>query len=80
MRHPDIAVCAVVGRPDEANGEEVVAFVQLNPAARATPEDLVAYAREHLSAVKYPREVHIIDQLPLTSIGKLDRLALRSHT
>jgi long-chain acyl-CoA synthetase len=79
MRHPDIAVCAVVGRPDEERGEEVVAFVQLNPGATATSADLVEYARAHLSAVKYPREVHLIDQLPLTSIGKLDRKALRAH-
>ena len=77
MRHPDVAVCAVVGRPDVDSGEEVVAFVQLCPGATVTPSDLVAFAREHLSAVKYPREVHLIDQLPLTSIGKLDRKALR---
>ncbi|MGH8860413.1 MAG: AMP-binding enzyme, partial [Jatrophihabitantaceae bacterium] len=71
------AVCAVVGRPDDASGEEVVAFVQPVPGAASTPDDLIGYAREHLSAVKYPREVHLIDQLPLTSVGKLDRKALR---
>jgi long-chain acyl-CoA synthetase len=43
-----------------------------------TPDDLVAFAREHLSAVKYPREVRVIDALPLTSVGKLDRKALRA--
>ncbi len=77
MRHPDVAVCAVVGRPDVDSGEEVVAFVQTVPGSSATSEQLVAYAREHLSAVKYPREVHLIEALPLTSIGKLDRKALR---
>jgi long-chain acyl-CoA synthetase len=79
MRHPDVAVCAVIGRPDEVHGEEVVAFVQPVPGTTTTPDELVAYAREHLSAVKYPREVHLIDQLPLTSIGKLDRKALRGQ-
>ncbi len=79
MRHPDVAVCAVVGRPDADSGEEVVAFVQTVPGSAVTPEQLVAYAREHLSAVKYPREVHLIDALPLTSIGKLDRKALRTQ-
>ena len=44
---------------------------------RDTPDELIAFAREHLSAVKYPREIHLVDQLPLTSIGKLDRKALR---
>ncbi|HEV7206450.1 MAG TPA: AMP-binding protein [Jatrophihabitans sp.] len=79
IRHPDVAVCAVIGRPDEKQGEEIVAFVQLVPGAAATPDDLVAFGREHLSAVKYPREVHVVDTLPLTSIGKLDRKALRSR-
>jgi long-chain acyl-CoA synthetase len=79
MRHPDVAVCAVVGRPDTESGEEVIAFVQLQPGASATPEDLVEFGRGRLSAVKYPREVHVIDQLPLTSVGKLDRKALRSQ-
>lgn len=79
VRHPDVAVCAVVGRPDVRHGEEVVAFVQLHPGAQATSEQLVAFAREHLSAVKYPREVRVVDALPLTSIGKLDRKALRSQ-
>lgn len=76
--HPEVAVSAVIGRPDDAHGEEVVAFVQLDPGASVTEADLVAFGREHLSAVKYPREVHIVDTIPLTSIGKLDRKALRA--
>ena len=59
-------------------GEEVVAFVQLRPGASLTPEDVVAYAKEHLSAAKYPRDVHIVDALPLTSVFKLDRKQLRT--
>ena len=78
IRHPAVAVCAVVGRPDEQHGEEVVAFVQLHAGATATEEELIAFGREHLSAIKYPREVRLVDQLPLTSIGKLDRKRLRT--
>ncbi|SDI79909.1 long-chain acyl-CoA synthetase [Frankineae bacterium MT45] len=78
MRHPAVAVCGVIGRPDREHGEEVVAFVQLRPGVEAiTDAELKAFAKEHLSAVKYPREVRLIDQIPLTSIGKLDRVALR---
>jgi long-chain acyl-CoA synthetase len=79
IRHPAVAVCAVVGRPDREHGEEVVAFVQLEPGTTVTPAELVDYGRAHLSAVKYPREVHVVDQLPLTSIGKLNRKALRTQ-
>jgi long-chain acyl-CoA synthetase len=76
--HPAVAASGVVGRPDPAHGEEVVAFVRLAPGASATPEELVAYAKERLSAVKYPREVRIVDALPLTSVLKTDRKALRA--
>jgi long-chain acyl-CoA synthetase len=43
-----------------------------------TPEELIAFAKEHLAANKYPREVHVIDAIPLTSVGKLDRKRLRA--
>jgi long-chain acyl-CoA synthetase len=58
-------------------GEEVVAFVQL--AAPASPEELVAHARERVGAHKYPREVRVVDAVPLTSVLKTDRKALRAH-
>jgi len=77
MTHPSVAMAAVVGRPDPKMGEEVVAYVSLRPGTSATPEELVAYAKERLAANKYPREVHILDAIPLTSVGKTDRKALR---
>jgi long-chain acyl-CoA synthetase len=76
--HPDVVAAAVVGRPDERLGEEVVAFVQLRPGARVTPAELVEFGRQHLSAVKYPREVRVVDAIPLTSILKTDRKRLRA--
>jgi long-chain acyl-CoA synthetase len=78
MRHPDVVAAAVVGRPDTKYGEEVVAFVQLREGAVAGPADLVEFSRRHLSAVKYPREVRLVDAIPLTSVMKTDRKLLRS--
>ncbi|WP_045877164.1 AMP-binding protein [Pseudofrankia sp. DC12] len=78
LTHPDVVGCGVVGRPGAAHGEEVVAFVQLAPGATVTPADLVAFARERISAVKYPREVLVVDAIPLTSVLKTDRKALRA--
>jgi long-chain acyl-CoA synthetase len=77
LAHPDVAMAGVVGRPDPRLGEEVVAFVSLRPGATATADDLVTHARGRLSATKSPREVHVVDSIPLTSVGKLDRKALR---
>ena len=78
VTHPDVVAAAVVGRPDPTYGEEAVAFVQLRPGATVSESDLVAYGKERLSAVKYPREVRIIEQVPLTSVFKTDRKKLRA--
>ena len=77
LAHPEITGAAVVGRPDPRTGEEVVAFVSVAPGSSLTPDRVVAYAKEHLSAAKYPREVRVVDSLPLTSVLKTDRTALR---
>ena len=80
LEHPGVAAAGVVGRPDERHGEEVVAFVSLNaPGDGVSPDELVAWARERIGGYKYPREVHIIDSVPLTPVGKLDRKALRGR-
>jgi long-chain acyl-CoA synthetase len=80
LEHPGVAAAGVVGRPDERHGEEVVAFVSLNaPGDRVSPDELVAWARERIGGYKYPREVHIVDSVPLTAVGKLDRKALRGR-
>jgi long-chain acyl-CoA synthetase len=80
LQHPAVAMAGVVGRPHERLGEEVVAFVSLRPGAEATPAEITEFARGRLAANKYPREVTIVDAVPLTSVGKLDRKALRRRT
>jgi long-chain acyl-CoA synthetase len=77
LTHPDVVAAAVVGRPDPTLGEEVVAYVQLRPGAEVSPADLVAHGKATLSATKYPREVHVVQAVPLTSVGKIDRKKLR---
>ena len=78
LAHPDVASAAVVGRPDPRVGEEVVAFVALRPGATVSEQELLAHGQEHLGATKYPREVRVVDAVPLTSVLKTDRKALRS--
>jgi long-chain acyl-CoA synthetase len=75
VEHPAIATACVVGRADDVHGEEVVAFVTLR--GEATTEELLAFGKERLGGYKYPREIHVVDTLPLTPVGKVDRKALR---
>jgi long-chain acyl-CoA synthetase len=77
--HPEVAMAAVVGGPSERHGEEVVAFVALTPGSTLRPEALVAWAKERIGGYKYPRQVHVVDAVPLTAVGKIDRKALRTR-
>ena len=79
LEHPAVAASGVVGRPDEAHGEEVVAFIELRPGQEADPDDLVAFAKDRIGGYKYPREVHVVPSLPLTPVGKVDRKKLRER-
>jgi long-chain acyl-CoA synthetase len=79
LAHPAVASAAVVGRSDERLGEEVVAFVALRPGSAATEEELIAHAKANLAATKYPREIRVVEAIPLTSVGKVDRKQLREH-
>ncbi len=78
LRHPSVQLAGVIGRADQRHGEEVVAFVSLHAGATLTSDELIAWAREHIGGYKYPRELQILDSVPLTPVGKIDRKALRS--
>jgi long-chain acyl-CoA synthetase len=79
LEHPSVAAAGVVGRPDDAHGEEVVAFVEPKPGREIATDELVAWAKERIGGYKYPREVHAVGSLPLTPVGKIDRKALRAR-
>ncbi len=75
--HPAVREAAVVGRPDDYQGESVEAYVALRSGATATAEELQAHCRERLSAYKCPRTVEFLDDLPKTATGKILRRELR---
>ena len=79
VRHPAIRMAAVVGRPSATHGEEVVAFVNVDPQAGVGAEALIDWARSEIGGYKYPRELHLVDAIPLTPVGKIDRKALRAR-
>jgi len=75
--HPGIREAAVIGKPDERLGEEVVAVVALRPGHDVSAEDIIAYTRERLAAYKYPREIRFMAELPKGPSGKILKSTLR---
>jgi len=75
--HPDVVEAAVVGEPDDRLGEEVGAHVVLASGARATAEDLIEHCRQRLAAYKYPRVIHLREELPKGPSGKILKRELR---
>jgi long-chain acyl-CoA synthetase len=77
MEHPEISLAAVIGVPDEQYGEEVRAYVVLQDGAPSSAEDVAAWSRTRMAAYKYPRQVKIVDSLPLSATGKILKRELR---
>jgi long-chain acyl-CoA synthetase len=77
-RHPAVREAAVVGRPDERLGEEIVAVIVLKPDAEdASAEQIIEFCRRSLAGYKIPREIRFVDQLPRNASGKVLKRELR---
>ncbi|GGF87355.1 acetyl-CoA synthetase [Azorhizobium oxalatiphilum] len=83
LRHPAVQIAAVVGKPDPLRTEIVKAVLVLRPGVKPSPElaaDIQTFVRTRLAAYEYPREIVFMDELPLTSTGKVIRRLLRDQT
>ena len=81
LRHPAVAECGVVGKPDEERGQVVEAHVVLKPGFEPSPEmaaQLQDFVKEQIAPYKYPRSIRFLTSLPRTETGKLQRFKLRS--
>jgi acyl-coenzyme A synthetase/AMP-(fatty) acid ligase len=76
LQRPEIIEVATVGVPDRTYGEEVVSFVVARPGTTINVDDLLRYCSAYLPASKAPKQIVLIDTLPKTARGKLDRRAL----
>jgi acetyl-CoA synthetase len=80
VSHPAVAEAAVVGKPDEIKGEEIVAFVTLNTAYPASDElakELKKHVGTEIGAIARPGEIRFTEALPKTRSGKIMRRLLR---
>jgi len=82
IQHPAVALAAVVGKPDKMRGEIVKAFIVLksgHAASDALAGEIQSFVKTRLSAHEYPREVAFIEQMPMTTTGKVIRRMLREQ-
>lgn len=75
--HPHVAAVAVFGVPDDKWGEAVTAVVVPRPGSNPQASDLKAFVRQSKGPVHTPKVIEFVDALPLTSLGKPDKKALR---
>jgi long-chain acyl-CoA synthetase len=79
LQHPDVAEAGVVGRPSDTWGEEPVVFVVPAGGATIDSNDILKFCEERLAKYKRPVEVIVLDMLPKTPIGKIDKKELRTR-
>ncbi|KAF0124461.1 MAG: acetyl-CoA synthetase [Xanthobacteraceae bacterium] len=83
IKHPAVSLAAAVGKPDPLRTEIVKAFVVLKTGVEPSPDladHIRDFVRTRMSAHSYPREVEFIDEMPMTTTGKIIRRLLRDRS
>ena len=79
LEHADLAQVAIVGVPDARMGEVGMAFVVPTVGHTVDPDEVLAWAREHMANYKVPRHVEVVNELPLNASGKVLKFELRDR-
>ena len=77
-RHPDVLEVAVIGIPDEIYGEKVIGVATARAGADLTQDELIDFCRGRIGGYKIPKEIHVVESLPKSALGKVLKTELRS--
>jgi crotonobetaine/carnitine-CoA ligase len=77
LRHPDVIECAVIGVPSELTEEDVKACVVIRPGSDLTKQEILTHCRDVLGRFQVPRYIEIMEALPKTPTGKLEKYRLK---
>lgn len=75
-QHPSVMEVAVIGMPDDRQGEVVKAVVKRKPGFKVEEEELIAFCRENLSPYKVPKSIQFVEDFPRTAAGKILKRSL----
>jgi fatty-acyl-CoA synthase len=78
-RHPGVQDVQVIGVPDPKYGEEICAWIVPRPGAAPTAEEIRAFCRGQIAHYKIPRYVKLVDALPMTVTGKVQKYLMREQ-
>jgi len=75
--HPDVAQVAVLGMPDRRWGEQVVAVLRPRAGTDIDTTELETWTRERLAPYKIPKRWVVVEEMPMTAMGKVQKFLLR---
>src|SRR5258708_3831852 len=77
--HPKVRDVQVIGVPDAKYGEEIMAYIQLQPGEQATTEEIREFCKGQIAYYKVPRYVKFVDSFPMTVTGKIQKFIMREE-
>jgi crotonobetaine/carnitine-CoA ligase len=80
LQHPKVFDCAVIGVPDEIRDEKIMAVVVLHKGERADADEIIGWCQERLASFRVPQLVEFRQELPRTSVGKIQKHILRRES
>jgi fatty-acyl-CoA synthase len=75
--HPKVAEAAVFGVPDSFFGEEVAAWIQLQPDQSMTADEVRQFCKDKIAHFKIPKHIRFTDEFPMTVTGKVQKFRMR---